>query len=79
MAAALVACAPAANVPTPRPIVIFSGARLSASPERMEVVDVWVREEMANIQEDPTFLVATDYRAEIVYPWEGLRIKTCGT
>ena len=69
------ACAPAADTPSPRPIVISTGARLSAAPDRMNEVDDWVRAEMENIQEDPTFLVVTEFLAQPVYPWEGLEIN----
>lgn len=71
----IAACAPPGDTPTPRPIVIHSGARLTASPERMERADAWVREAMENIQEDPTFLIRTLQVPEMVYPWDGLEIE----
>lgn len=72
--ATMAGCAPPSETPTPRPIVIFTGARLNASPERMEVVDQWVRAEMTNITEDPTFLISTIFQPEMVYPWDGLEL-----
>jgi len=72
--AGAMACAPQSEAPTPRPIVIFTGVRLNASPERMEVVDRWVRAEMTNISEDPTFLISTIFQPEMVYPWDGLEL-----
>ncbi len=70
----LSACATQTSSPSPRTIVIYSGARLTAAPERMALVDEWVRAEMANIQEDPTFMIMTIYQADIVYPWEELEL-----
>jgi hypothetical protein len=67
-------CATTTSTPTPRTIVIYSGARLTASPERMEVVAAWVQDEMTNIQEDPTFLIQTIFHRDIVYPWEKLEL-----
>lgn len=71
---ALTACATQSSAPTPRTIVIYSGARLTAAPERMALVDEWVRAEMTNIQEDPTFMIMTIYQVDIVYPWEELEL-----
>ncbi len=75
VAALFAACAPAADTPTPRPIVIYSGARLSAAPERMEEADVWVREAMTDIQENPAFLISTLPVPREIYPWDGLEIE----
>lgn len=80
-ASALVAGCSAAQpaIPDPRPIIIFSGARLRVEMERMRTVNEWVTREQANIQDDPGFWVITDMAAEEVYPWEGTRFAGSDT
>lgn len=69
----LAACAAAPlDLPEPRPIVIYSGARIHADKARMEEVNDWVTREQTNISEDPAFWVITSLAADEVYPWEGL-------
>lgn len=62
------------GLPTPRPLIIHSGTRLTADPERMERVDQWIRDEITAIQEDPSFLVSRVEVEHESYPWEGLEI-----
>jgi hypothetical protein len=64
------------SIPPPRPVVIYSGARLTADRERMEEVNRWVTAEDVNIVEDPSFWVH-DLRParDEPYPWEGMRIQ----
>lgn len=66
-----------ASIPPPRPVVIYSGARLNVDRERMQEVNTWVTNEDRNIREDPSFLVAeVDLSAQAEpYPWEGMRIQ----
>lgn len=61
------------QIPDPRPIVIYSGARLRADPEHMQQVNEWVGRAQTNIREDPSFWVIPEATTEEVYPWEGLR------
>ena len=70
-----VGCASAAGLPQPRMLVVRSGARLSADHARMVAVDQWVREELLNIVEDPSFMISTQPVGDPVYPWEGFRIS----
>lgn len=64
------------SIPTPRPIVIYSGARLTADRDSMAEVNEWVTNEDRNIREDPSFYVYDDPRpGDDVYPWDGLRIQ----
>lgn len=60
------------EVPDPRPIIIYSGARIRVEPERMREINDWVTREQTNIVEDPSFLVETGLAADEVYPWEHL-------
>ena len=60
------------QLPAPRPIVIRSGARLFADPERMAVVDAWFRPQQENIVNDPTFMIVGVQRDSPSYPWESL-------
>lgn len=63
------------NLPQPRPLVIQSGARLSADEDRLMSIYQWVDAEMRNIELDPTFLIAVDRGPTEVYPWETLEIR----
>lgn len=62
-------------IPAPRPVVIYSGARLNVDRERMEEVNRWVSEEDTNIREDPSFWVYDDAVRGDVYPWDNMRIQ----
>lgn len=71
----LAACGGPPSVPPPRPLVLYSGVRLSPSQERLNEIDAWIRPELENIQEDPSFLIVTQGRDTTVYPWQGLNIS----
>jgi len=60
------------ELPAPRPVVIRSGARLFAEPERMKATDAWFRPQQTNIDEDPTFMIEYVPRDTPSYPWESL-------
>lgn len=60
------------ELPAPRPIVIRTGARLFAEPERMKAIDSWVRPQVDNIKEDPSFMIEAVMRDTPSYPWESL-------
>lgn len=61
------------SIPDPRPIIIYSGARIRVEKERMQTVNEWVTREQTNITDDPGFMVQTGMAVEDVYPWEGLQ------
>jgi len=61
------------DIPTPRPIVIYSGARLRADKDSMKAVNEWVNREQENIVNDPAFMVDTGLAVDEVYPWDGLQ------
>ncbi len=71
-----VGCAATTGVPQPRSLVVRSGARLTADHGRMAVVDEWVRKELLNIVEDPSFLISLQAVRDPVSPWEGFSIST---
>ena len=62
------------TLPTPRPLVVFSGARVSTTLEHMQEVDQWVREELNSIETDPTFWIEHVPTAGESYVWEGMII-----
>jgi hypothetical protein len=67
------ACASGApEVPAPRPIVIRSGERLFADPERLETIDAWYRLQWENIDTDPSFWIISVARDTPSYPWESI-------
>ena len=70
----VVGCAATAGLPEPRTLVVPSGARLTADQARMAAVDTWVRDEILNIIEDPSFFIDARPVREPVYPWEEFRI-----
>ena len=61
-------------LPEPRPLVIQSGARLSADETELMQIYEWVDREVANIEQDPTFLIASQPAATDLYPWETLEL-----
>jgi len=73
--ALLSACGGPAPLPSPRPLVNFSGIRVNADPERMEVVDEFVRRALENIERDPSFWIITQPQDSIILPWEGLDVN----
>ena len=80
LAAPLAGCAAATpSVPEPRPIIIFSGARVRVDKARMEEVNQWVTREQDNIVNDPGFMVETGLAADEVYPWSGLEFAGTDT
>ena len=62
-------------LPEPRPLVVQSGARLSADETRLMDIYEWVDAETQNIELDPTFLIAATPAAIDAYPWETLEIN----
>ncbi len=72
--AALACSAGQLQLPEPRRLVIFSGARLATTQERMEEVHDWVREQWDSIALDPSFFIDGVRQDGPVYPWETLEI-----
>jgi len=68
----LVACGGGTELPTPRPLILYSGARLQPERPRMEEIDAWVQPQVQRIREDPSFLIRTVPVEEPTYPWEEL-------
>jgi hypothetical protein len=66
------ACGGGPPIPTTRPIILYSGERLRADPERMAEVDQWVLEELEEIEFDPSFLIRIAYEDVARYPWDTL-------
>ena len=62
-------------LPEPRRLVIYSGARLEPTQERMEEVDNWVREQWDSITWDPSFFIDGIRQDSPAYPWETLEIR----
>lgn len=62
------------ELPEPRPVVVFSGARINADPDRLEEIHGWVTEAVRTIEEDPTFILDWSYVPEPRYPWETLEL-----
>ncbi len=62
------------ELPDPRPIVVRSGERIHPDMERLREIDNWLRPQMNNIEQDPTFMVEVAMRDTPAYPWESLFI-----
>ena len=63
------------QIPDPRPVVNFQGARIRVDKTRMDSINTWVNREQDNITNDPTFLVDPKMSVDEVYPWERMRIS----
>ena len=70
------ACAAAYSLPTPRPLIVRSGARIQADQGRLAEIDIWVRAQQQTIVVDPSFWIIEDRSAEEVYPWDALTISS---
>jgi hypothetical protein len=75
LAVGLAGCGGTAQLPPPRPLIVSSGARLTADAERMKQIDDWLVPEQTNIEEDPTFLIASVESEQDTYPWETLVLQ----
>lgn len=74
VALVLIGCGGGTELPTPRPLILYSGARLQPDRDRMEEIDRWVQTQVERIREDPSFLIRTVPEERPVYPWEDLTI-----
>ena len=68
------ACVGTYGLPSPRTLVVRSGARVVADEGRMIEIDIWVREQIDNIEFDPSFWVISESTPEQTYPWDGLEV-----
>lgn len=57
------------ELPTPRPVIIHSGARVRADEVRLDSINAWVSREQENITNDPSFMVDSRRAGGEVYPW----------
>ena len=71
----LAACSASSALPPSRGLITLSGARVPPDPARMDSIDIWLRPELQNIEEDPTFLIVTGFSDGPVMPWEGFVIE----
>ena len=69
-------CATPDVVPSPRSLIIRSGARILPQEERTTEIDSWVRVQQENIRNDPTFWIIGKESSEDLYPWDSLRISS---
>lgn len=63
------------QIPEPRPLVIYTGVRLSTDRERMQEVHEWVTRAVETIREDPSFFLDQSIVPEPAYPWETLEFR----
>jgi hypothetical protein len=69
------ACVGTTGLPAPRPLVVTSGARLTADPEKIqEIYDLYIPQDDA-ITNDPTFWIDNDAVEQDTYPWETLVLQ----
>jgi hypothetical protein len=62
------------SAPSPRPIVVSSGARLRADTARIDSIFAWLSVASRRIQEDPSFLIDEVPTARETEPWRTLTI-----
>lgn len=72
LAALAAGCASSNVLPDPRPLVVTSGARLQADPERLQEIWDWFIPQTEAIEQDPTFWIIGVPAEEDTYPWETL-------
>jgi hypothetical protein len=65
------ACGPAQlPTPDPRPILVYSGERITADPVRMREIENWLVPELERIDLDPDFLIRIEEERRMSYPWD---------
>jgi hypothetical protein len=69
------ACAGTVALPAPRPLVVSSGARLTADPERLQEIYDWFIPQDEAIEQDPTFYIVSVDSEQDSYPWETLVLQ----
>jgi len=69
------ACGGPGALPSPRPLVVSSGARLTTNFERVQEIHGWAIPQLDSIDVDPSFLIATVASEQDNYPWETLVIQ----
>ncbi|MBI4521631.1 MAG: hypothetical protein HY701_12395 [Gemmatimonadetes bacterium] len=74
MSVILAACASTRELPPARPIIVRSGVRIVADSQRLNRIDEWLRRQLENIEEDPSFLITVTPRDTAPPPWRGLAI-----
>ena len=75
VAAFAAACGPAQlPTPEPRPILVYSGERITADAARMGEVENWLVPELERIDLDPDFLIRLEEGREFSYPWDTLEL-----
>lgn len=73
------ACAQAVDLaPEPRPVVNRQGARLTLDNERAQVAYRWVDDQIAEIEQNPSFWVITSPSTSDLFPWETLDVTPTG-
>lgn len=68
-----------APIPEPRPLVVYTGVRLTTDHERMQEVHAWVTEAVETIREDPSFFLDQGTVPEPAYPWQTLEFRSDDT
>lgn len=66
------------KLPEPRRLVVHSGERVATTAERMEAVDIWIREQVDSIRLDPSFMIELAEQVGPAYPWETLQVNEAG-
>ena len=62
----------------PRRLIIHSGERLAPTREHMEEVDIWLREQLDSIEEDPSFWIIHGPQEGPAYLWQTLEVNEQG-
>jgi hypothetical protein len=67
-------CAGELPPPQTRSVIIYSGERIMASPERMAEVEAWLRPQLEEIELNPDFLIRVIQEDLARYPWDALEV-----
>jgi hypothetical protein len=70
-------CGGGTTLPAPRPLIVSSGARMTADPDRLQEIYDWLLPQVEAIQQDPSFVVEAIEADEDAFPWETLVMVCC--
>jgi hypothetical protein len=70
----LTACGGTSTLPPPRSIILFTGVRVQADPDRMEAVDRWVEPQLDEVRRARGFIIHTLRVERPEYPWQSLEV-----
>lgn len=72
---ALAACGGPPPLPQTRTVVVFTGERIQTDGERMQEVERWLRPQLEDIDQNPSFLIRVEREPDPAYLWDALEVE----